>query len=330
MDSSTLAFLEPNLAMSFLFNAFKVGDRFQGSFITPLRKPSREAEAARKYVRGDPVKLIDWRAFARTDELMVREFRPEVTASVGLFIQANDTMRWPNQKTWADLNIPSQYSSRYPTKFEIAARMAFHIAHAHIRGGDHTEIIFCDEDNGEPLRARYSPNSSHNLLAVFEELKSYKFGVSSLLSAEGDLGKLKWSVKTDSTKYNFDVSYWIGDGLALADPANSPGSPDSHDINNLRRFLKEQRRGILFHVLSHFELTSNWMKNDVCYFDHGVKRKDFLGDALQKNDNYLRQLNRWKAALQNDIEKEGGQYFLVNERTAISQYMQCLELMMRA
>jgi uncharacterized protein (DUF58 family) len=48
----------------------------------------------RQYVHGDPYKRIEWKATARTGELMVRELHAETQLNIMMILQSNDTMAY--------------------------------------------------------------------------------------------------------------------------------------------------------------------------------------------------------------------------------------------
>jgi uncharacterized protein (DUF58 family) len=54
-----------------------------------LHDPSRTA-GVREYREGDPLRLVDWRATARSASILVREFEPSVTPRVAVFLDFND------------------------------------------------------------------------------------------------------------------------------------------------------------------------------------------------------------------------------------------------
>ncbi|WP_026460055.1 DUF58 domain-containing protein [Schaalia suimastitidis] len=60
----------------------------EGSTATVLRGPGTEFDSLREYVRGDDPRDIDWRASARTPELVVRTWRPERDRHVVIVLDA--------------------------------------------------------------------------------------------------------------------------------------------------------------------------------------------------------------------------------------------------
>ena len=81
-DPSTLSSLHPTMGMEQHYSSYKNAPRVWGSHYLALKQPHRMPESTRKYVPGDPVRLIDWKAFARTDQLLIREIRDEASARV--------------------------------------------------------------------------------------------------------------------------------------------------------------------------------------------------------------------------------------------------------
>ena len=80
-----------------------------------LRQPSRNPESSRLYVPGDPINMIDWKAYARTDQLILREVRDEASARVAVCVDLSETMRWPVD------NVPG--ADRVASKAEVAIRV---------------------------------------------------------------------------------------------------------------------------------------------------------------------------------------------------------------
>jgi uncharacterized protein (DUF58 family) len=54
-----------------------------------LHDPSRTA-GVREYREGDALRLVDWRATARSSSILVREFEPSVTPRVAVFLEFSD------------------------------------------------------------------------------------------------------------------------------------------------------------------------------------------------------------------------------------------------
>ncbi len=57
--------------------------------ISQIGTPSTDFREIRKYVSGDPLKFINWKATARIGELMVNEFEREGKKAIWIFVDAN-------------------------------------------------------------------------------------------------------------------------------------------------------------------------------------------------------------------------------------------------
>ncbi|MBL8859064.1 MAG: DUF58 domain-containing protein [Planctomycetes bacterium] len=66
---------------------------------------SLEFQDRRTYAIGDDVRHLDWRAFARTDQLLVRQYREEVLPRVEIFLDVSRSMAVDEAKAQAALDI---------------------------------------------------------------------------------------------------------------------------------------------------------------------------------------------------------------------------------
>jgi len=64
----------------------------QGLHRSPFKGSSQEFANYRPYQYGDPVKLVDWRLWARTDNYFVREYEQETNMRVHLFLDTSKSM----------------------------------------------------------------------------------------------------------------------------------------------------------------------------------------------------------------------------------------------
>lgn len=94
------------------------------------QQPHRLPEVSRNYLAGDPVRLIDWRAYARTDQLLVNQTRQTANCRVRITVSCTPAMCWP-----VDGKI---------TKLEIALRIALHLAFAHCQNLDSVTLLLKD------------------------------------------------------------------------------------------------------------------------------------------------------------------------------------------
>ena len=75
---------------------------------------SLEFQDRRLYEAGDDVRHLDWRAFARTDELFVRQYREEIQPRLELLIDDSRSMAVTETKAQlaVDVAAPTSRASR--------------------------------------------------------------------------------------------------------------------------------------------------------------------------------------------------------------------------
>ncbi len=72
---------------------------------------SLEYQDRRAYSPGDDVRHLDWRAFARTDQLMVRQYREEILPQVELLIDGSRSMAVDDAKAELTVRLAAVLSS---------------------------------------------------------------------------------------------------------------------------------------------------------------------------------------------------------------------------
>ncbi len=286
-DPSTLSSLHPAQPKELHYRGAKNSTRLHGSHFMTLRRPSKMPESQREYVAGDPVNLIDWKAYARTDKLIIREIRDEATARILIGLDLSETMNWPVEK----------YKDEMPaTKAEVATRIALNLAHVHLRMGDLVEIWAVSDPKTRIPSLVTKPRSPSDVVTGFNRMHQAGFTVESIMAEFGP---------AEPEEKMRDCAFWVGDTLSNAD---------------FNHFLKRGKRAFLLHVLSSLELGIDWIDGDTSYFDEGMGRKEYQGQVLRHRDNYQKHLANWRSKLERRMHKGGGEYLTVSDGTAIAQY----------
>lgn len=288
-DTSTLASLDPRQPLDFHFPVYKNSPRLHGSHRMSLRQPSRTPEYTRPYVAGDPVHLIDWKAFARTDQLLLREHRDEASAVVRIVLEAGPTMLWPTAET----PVP-RLDGISVTKLETAIRVAFHLAHIHLRMGDLVSIWLIDDGEKKEPNLAFKPRSPSDLVSAFDPLIGQGFQQQVLTHEFRD---------SPYPRKRCDLLWWIGDTLSSVPFAE---------------LAQDAMGSALVQTLSYFETNTSWLDSDVSYFDEGAMLKEYRGQALKAQEAYLKQLVEWRQRLQKTCQNLGGNFLGVDERTSIA------------
>jgi uncharacterized protein (DUF58 family) len=92
-----------------------------GRHPSPHRGSSVEFAEYRKYVAGDDIRRLDWRAYGRSDRFFVKEFEADTNLRCCLVIDTSGSMDFGSQGT---------------SKLEYARRLAGTIAHVAMQQGD--------------------------------------------------------------------------------------------------------------------------------------------------------------------------------------------------
>src|SRR3954453_21180198 len=92
-----------------------------GRHPSPHRGSSVEFAEYRKYVPGDDLRRMDWRAYGRSDRFYVKEFEADTNLRCCLVLDTSGSMG---------------FGSAVPTKIEYARRLAGTLGHLAMRQGD--------------------------------------------------------------------------------------------------------------------------------------------------------------------------------------------------
>jgi uncharacterized protein (DUF58 family) len=137
LDPRTAARLE-NLSLV----AHSVVEGFiSGLHKSPYRGFSVEFAEHRKYVPGDDIRDLDWRALGRTDRYYVKQFEEETNLRCHILLDASASM---------------DYKSGAVTKYEYACYLAASLAYLMIRQQDSVGLVTFAED----IKTRIPPRST--------------------------------------------------------------------------------------------------------------------------------------------------------------------------
>ena len=303
---STLSQLEPNTtheAGTHLHLNFR---RDFGSFRQQRAQPQRLPEATRAYQHGDPLRAIDWRAYARTDQLLINQQQHSASAEVVIAVSCIPAMHWP----------PADIHRHAVLKLETALRVALHLAFMHIKILDHVTLCLVAHE----LHSRKIANATE-VLDIYENFCAVNFiyaqlpRVCTFVTGEMTLAQLKG-----------DAKYWLGDGLHTT----------------YKTFLHDAPLSCLLHTLSAYELNSDWLDNDSSYFveresgkesceaesgkEYQRSRAEQTREVRGKNLRriFRPRLQQWLSATAREVETTGSKYLLLTEDTDIALYLDFL------
>ena len=271
----------------------KTSMQMHGSQLMALKRASKSPEYSRPYINGDPINLIDWKAYARTDSLIVREKRDEASSKICIIWEFSPSMNWPAGQG-------SNTANETPSKFEIATRIALHLSHLHLRLGDQATLwLYHPEQTSKNMS--FSPRQPSDLLSLFNTILKHQFNPNIAMP---------FFVNKPFHIPKIDRLYWISDGLS------------EFGFSDL---IKKTKRSCFMHLLSSLEEDLAWLKDDCCYFDHTGKKNEFLGKNLKKGNSFYRELSLWKNQIKESVTNLGGKYIPLTEKTALTTYYQFID-----
>jgi uncharacterized protein (DUF58 family) len=125
-----------------------------GHHTSPHRGSSVEFAQHRPYTPGDEVRRLDWKVFARSDRLVVKEYIAETNLSCNILLDASESMA---------------FGSAGRTKFEYARWCAAALAHLVLTQRDTAGLVVFDEEH----RSTVPPgNGAPQEAAIFSTLEN--------------------------------------------------------------------------------------------------------------------------------------------------------------
>jgi len=125
-----------------------------GHHRSPQRGSSVEFAQHRQYVPGDELRGIDWKIFARSDRLVVKEFVAETNFSCHVLVDASESM---------------SFGSLGWTKFDYARWCAASLAHLVIRQRDAAGLVLFDESVRDKVPPRTGLQQEGEMVRALEQ-----------------------------------------------------------------------------------------------------------------------------------------------------------------
>lgn len=151
--------LDPELANRVASLTYRARKAVEGLLTGIHRSPHRGASVVfvehREYRPGDDLRLLDWRAFARTDRYSIKRFEQETQLRAGLVLDRSGSMAYPPEGT-----------REGATKAEHAATLLGALAYVLAGQGDAPGATVMDDRVREALPARSRTAHLDTLLRV--------------------------------------------------------------------------------------------------------------------------------------------------------------------
>jgi uncharacterized protein (DUF58 family) len=157
LDRRTRSFLDPGVLSRLAGFPLLARRPMQGSVSgrhpSPHRGSSVEFAEYRKYVAGDDLRRLDWRAYGRSDRFFVKEFEADTNLRCCLVVDTSGSMG---------------FGSRGVSKLEYARRLAAALGHLALQQGDAVGLSCVAGGIVRNVPPRRNPS---HLMAVFDVLE---------------------------------------------------------------------------------------------------------------------------------------------------------------
>jgi uncharacterized protein (DUF58 family) len=124
-----------------------------GHHRSPHRGSSVEFAQHRQYVPGDELRRVDWKIFARSNRLVVKEFVEETNFSCHLLVDASESMA---------------YTSGRWSKFDYARWCAAALAYLVLRQRDAAGLVLFDEEVRDKVPPKNGAHQSVEIVTMLE------------------------------------------------------------------------------------------------------------------------------------------------------------------
>lgn len=258
MSSPATRFIQPEVLSrisSLELLARSVVEGFvSGLHRSPYKGFSVDFMEYRPYIPGDDLMHVDWKAFARTDKLFVKEFEDETNTQIDILVDISGSMG---------------YASIGHSKFDYALYLASALAYLSVRQRDAVGLTLFDNKVRTRLPSR---STKRHLHAMLREMERAEVGEATLM------GKPLHELAEQRTRRGFVilVSDMLGDLDSL--------------VEGLKHFRFKGHEVILFQVLDPQELGFNF--EDVIEFEDLESGEKILIDAQSAKELYTENLNK--------------------------------------
>lgn len=229
---------------------------------SPYKGFSSDFMEYRPYIPGDDTMHVDWKAWARTDRLYVKEFEDETNTHLQVMVDSSASMG---------------FSSAETTKFDYAMYLAASLAYLVIRQRDAVGFTLFDNDIVTRIPARSTKGHLHHILEEMERAEP---------ANETSLSKPLHTLAERHRKRGIQViiSDFFGDIDSI--------------LEGLQHFKFRGHDVILFQIVDPAEMSFSY--SDFVEFKDLETGKVMLVDAAQARDSYLEKFNEHQETLRKE------------------------------
>ncbi|MCA8997580.1 MAG: DUF58 domain-containing protein [Planctomycetaceae bacterium] len=156
-DGQQRSFLDPQalarLSAVPLFSRRAMIGNVSGIHASPHRGASVEFAEYRRYVPGDDLRRLDWRAYGRSDRFYVKEFEADTNLRLCLLLDTSGSMDFGSQGT---------------TKLDYARRLGASLAYLAVQQGDSVGLTCIAEKIVQTIPPRRTPSHLRGIFDIME------------------------------------------------------------------------------------------------------------------------------------------------------------------
>lgn len=244
-----------------------------GRHRSPFRGYSVEFAQHREYTRGDDLRHLDWKAWAKSDRLYIKQFEEETNLRTTIVLDASESMA---------------YGGGDANKYEYACRLAATVAYLLLRQSDAVGLVTFDDEIRTEVTHRNPVNHLHALLhAMHVESPKRKTDLHRVL------------VKLADKLSGRGLIVLISDFLADADSV----------LKGMRMLRQRQHDVMALHVLHRDEV--EFLFQGPTRFEGMESPAKIQCDPRALRSDYLNALNRYLTKLKLAASNAGVDYRLV-------------------
>lgn len=256
---------------------------FNGLHHGPRHGFSVEYSQHRDYTPGDPLKLVDWKLYGKTDRLFVKQYEEETSLQTWLLLDISRSMSYRGDQ--------SQIS-----KLQYASYLAAALAYLLLGQNDGAGLMFFDNH----IRKLIPPSSANRQLnIILHELKNIQEGEASNFSEAA----------------RFAASRMKKQGLVIlfSDLLDRPEQIEK----TLKCFLSRGNELIVFHLLTQEELQFPFRKFG--FFEDAETEARILLEPTLFKEEYLRQMDSYLTTLKQICFRHRISYRLLETTTPFDE-----------
>lgn len=238
---------------------------------SPYRGFSQEFAAHRPYIFGDEMRRVDWRVYARTDRLYVKEFEEETNAPVRLVLDTSGSLNY----------APRDGVS----KLDYARFLAAALAYLATRQNDRVGLICFNDEVRERIATRGGLPHLYTILATLERVQA---------NGRTQIGATVLR----------EAAQWKRRGLVvlISDLYDQP----EEIVEAVTRVRRTGHDAIIFHLLDRAEKFLD--HHGTCEFRDLETGATVVADAERVRKTYAARVAETQTLFQREFEQAGADY----------------------